>query len=60
MYIIVFSSTMGAYPKRDDIEALRARLHNEPMDSEANDFVEELNIYPDEGVELLFTKVVTR
>lgn len=51
---------MCPHPKRDEIEALHSRLCKEPMDSEANSSIEELNIRPDECIELRCTRSTSR
>lgn len=59
MYCYV-ANTMGPRLKRDEIEALHSRLHNEPTNFEASISVEELNVHLDEGVKLRRTRAASR
>lgn len=58
--MFVFADTMGPWSKRDDIQAVRDRLCDEPTESEASGSAEELGVRPDEGIEWQYTREVSR
>lgn len=59
-FILAISRNHGSHPKRDKIQAMQYRLHNELIDSEASGSLEVLNVQLDEGVERRHTRAASR